>query len=158
MIKKYYLILFIVFYSSHLFATSTWTPKWNAISLSAKGPKSAGNINISAERLKTDELQLIVKSNYGEFTLQDNLKEPQIQTLTVTRYGERVKDYSNLFYVCLFYGEEAYVNKGTPEKPRKEWQANLAVYTFSKGKVKLRKFKNTDKVWFIPDCLPIMGV
>ncbi|KTF08650.1 hypothetical protein [Pseudoalteromonas sp. H105] len=158
MSKKYFFVLIIVVFSAQTYATSTWTPKWNSISISANGPKSAGDINISAKRLDSDELKLIVKSNYGEFTLQDDLKEPQIQTLTVTRYGESVKNFSDLFYVCLFFGDEAYVNKGTPEKPRKEWQANLAVYTFSKGKAKLKIFKNTDKVWFFPDCLPVMGI
>ncbi|MBU2882886.1 hypothetical protein KO525_18025 [Psychrosphaera sp. B3R10] len=158
MSKKYLLVLFVVLYSAKIFATSTWTPQWDSISISAIGPKSAGDINISAKRIDSDELKLVVKSNYGEFNLQDDLKKPQIQTITVTRYGESVKNYTDLFYVCLFFGDEALVNKGTREKPRNEWQPNLAVYTFSKGSAKLKRFKNTDKTWFFPECLPIMGI
>lgn len=134
-------------------ATVTWSAKQKSAQIVAVGPKSAGDIRVSATETEDGYLNLTVSSNYGDYQYTREIKEPHIQSLTIHRYSESVEGFNNLFYVCLYYGEKARVNLGSAENPDYLWKYNKVVYSFRPEGVGKKITKNIDKPG-VSDCNP----
>lgn len=101
-------------------ATEPVTAAIEKVELTATGPSSAGTIQIAADVHPDKSLKLKVVSSYGAFVPDIRIENPHLDSLAVEYYFEDPEMYTDLFTVCLWYGERATVNLGTKEEP--EWE------------------------------------
>lgn len=131
-------------------ATQPMSPAWSEVSFRTDGPAKQP-ISVRAKITSSGSVEFAVTSAHGEFTWEEKVDIPKLDTLRLSHYGHVEGGETHGFVLCMDYGRPVRYQYGAEGDPVWTYDSRFVEYRFE-GVVRVATFFDNDGVLPISDC------